>query len=159
MHVAWRLLLKFLVCLLAGFAACCATAAAEGSSALGGTDGSPLESPLVVPEARPLLGGEAVTNAEEARRASPEAVVVRQESQTEYEGLSAGEASKLAGEAFPGVVDHPAGGLPQLPEGQRITSLHRRERGASESGAGWSCGACFDGPDRDGIITGQVGVD
>ncbi len=96
---------------------------AEGSPVLGGAGASPLQSPLVVPEAELLLGGEAVSNAEEARRASPEAAVARQESQTKYAGLGAEAASKLAVEAFPGIVNHPAGGLPQLPEGQRITNI------------------------------------
>ncbi len=96
---------------------------AEGSSTLGGTSGSPLESPLVVPEGLSLLGGQSVRDAEEARRVSPAAAIARQESQTKYEGLSAGEASKLAGEVFPGVVDDTAGGPPQLPEGQHITGF------------------------------------
>ncbi len=96
---------------------------AGGSSALGGTGGSPLESPLVVPEGVSLLGGQSVHEAEEARRASPEAAVARQESQTKYEGLDPEEAAKLAGEVFPEMVDHPAGGLPQLPEGQSITNI------------------------------------
>jgi RHS repeat-associated protein len=108
---------------LAGLAFASPVAFAEGSSALGGTGGSPLESPLVVPEGLPLLGEQSVQEIEEARRASPEAVIARQESQTKYEGLSAGEASKLAGEVFPGVVDNPAGGLPQLPEGEHITNI------------------------------------
>jgi RHS repeat-associated protein len=110
------------LCLM-GLAVAAPVAFAEGTAALGGTGGSPLESPLVVPEAELLLGGETVSNVEEARRASPEATVARQESQTKYEGLGAEEASKLAEETFPGIVDHPAGGLPQLPEGQRITSI------------------------------------
>jgi RHS repeat-associated protein len=116
----WMTCLVFACVLLPLYAG---TAFAEGSSALGGAGGSPLESPLVVPEALPLLGGEAVSNVEEARRASPEAVVARQDSQTKYHGLSAGEASKLAGEMFPGVVDHAAGGPPELPKGQRITDF------------------------------------
>lgn len=115
--------LKCLVFALVGLALCAGSASAAESSALGGTGSSPLESPLVVPEALPLLGGEAVSNAEEARRESPEAAVARQVSQTEYEGLSVGEASKLAGEVFPRVVDYPAGGPPQLPEGQHITGF------------------------------------
>jgi len=119
----WRLLLRCMAYSLAGLAVCAPAAAAEGSPALGGTGGSPLESPLVVPEAQSLLGGQGLSEAEEARRASPEAAVARQESQSKFEGLGAGEASKLAGEVFPGVVDHLAGGPPQLPEGQRITDF------------------------------------
>ena len=110
------------LCLM-GLAVAAPVAFAEGPAALGGTGGSPLESPLVVPEALPLLGGEAVSNLEEARRASPEAAIQRQESQTKYEDLSAEAASKLTQEAFPGMVDHATGGLPQLAEGQRITNI------------------------------------
>jgi RHS repeat-associated protein len=119
-------LISLAVCMgfcLAGLEFASPVAFAEGSSALGGTGGSPLENPLVVPEGLPLLGEQSVQEIEEARRASPEAVIARQESQTKYEGLSAGEASKLAGEVFPGMVDHPAGGLPQLPEGEHITNI------------------------------------
>ena len=96
---------------------------ASANPVLGGTGTSPLESPLVIPEGLPLTGSQSVADAEEARRASPEAAVVRQESQTKYEGLGVEEASKLAATAFPGVVEDPAGGLPQLPEGQRITNI------------------------------------
>ena len=121
--VRWSVWLNCVVLALVGLALCAGPASAKESSSLGGIGGSPLENPLVVPEALPLLGGEAVSNVEEARRASPEAAVARQDSQTQYHGLSAGEASKLAGEMFPGVVDHAAGGPPQLPEGQRITNF------------------------------------
>ncbi len=121
--VKWSVWVKCLVFALLGLALCAGTASAEGSSALGGAGGLPLESPLVVPEALPLVGVEAVGNVEEARRASPEAVSEREESQTRYEGLSAEEAAKLAGEVFPGVVDHSGGGLPPLPEGQHVVSF------------------------------------
>jgi hypothetical protein len=108
---------------LTGLAIASPVAFAEGSSALGGTGGSPFESPLVVPEAQSFLGSEGVNGAEEAQRTSPEAVLSRQQSQTKYEGLDTVEAAKLAGEVFPGVVDHPGGGLPQMPGGQRITDI------------------------------------
>jgi RHS repeat-associated protein len=123
MRVKSSVWLKCLVFALVGLALCAGPASAKESSTLGGTGASPLESPLVVPEAELLLGGEAVSNVEKARRASPEAAVARQESQTKYHGLSAGEASKLAGEMFPGVVHYAVGGPPQLPEGQRITNF------------------------------------
>jgi RHS repeat-associated protein len=123
MRVVCGVVLKCLTCCLAAFALCTATASAEGSPALGGTGGSPFESPFVVPEALPLTGGQGVGDAEEARRASPEATVAREESQTKYEGLSAEEAAKLAAEVFPGVVDQAAGGPPPLAEGQRITAF------------------------------------
>ncbi len=120
---ALKWLAVFMGFCLMGLAILSPVAFAEGSSTLGGAGGSPLESALVVPDGLSLLGGQSVREAEEARRASPEATVARQESQTKYEGLGAEEALKLAGEVFPGVVDHPAGGLPQLPEGQHITTI------------------------------------
>ena len=110
------------LCLM-GVAVAAPVAFAEGTAALGGTGGSPLESPLVVPETLPLIGDEAVSNVEEARRASPETVAEREESQTRYKGLDAEEGAKLAGEVFPGVVDQLAGGPPPLPEGQHIANF------------------------------------
>ena len=122
MSTAWRSVSACVVCVLVGLALCAGAASAEGFSVSGG-GASSFESSLVVPEAQVLLGGEAVSNAEEARRVSPEVVVARQESQTEYEGLGADEAARLTGEVFPGVVDHPGGGPPALPEGQHIASF------------------------------------
>ena len=100
------------------------------------TGQSPLESPLVVPEAQSLLGGQGTTEAEEVRRNSPEAVLAREESQTKYEGLSAEEAVKLAGEVFPEVMDRPAGGLPQLPAGQTITGYPEDDAAQVDFGEG-----------------------
>jgi streptogramin lyase len=116
--LAW----KGLACALVGLALGAGSASAEESTALGGTGSSPLESPLVVPEAQQaLLGGELVGDAEEARRLSPEAVAARIASATAYESLNAEQAAKLGEELFPGLIDHPAGGPPQLPAGQTIT--------------------------------------
>ncbi len=121
--VASRSVMGFVLCGLASLAVCAPSAGAEESSALGGTGGAPLESPLVVPEAQSLLGGQSVAAAEEASLASQEAVAARSASATAYEGLNAEQAAKLAEEAFPGLIDHPAGGPPQLPEGQTITGF------------------------------------
>ncbi len=60
---------------------------------------------------------------EKAKLANPEAITIREESRTKYEGLSSEQAAKLAGEAFPAVIDEPAGGPPKLPEGQHITAF------------------------------------
>jgi streptogramin lyase len=98
-------------------------ALAESPPALGGTSGSPLENPLVVPEVDQLLGGEPAREAEKARQVSPEAVIARRESQVKYEGLDTEEAANLAAEVFPGVVDEPAGGPPKLPVGESITGF------------------------------------
>ncbi len=74
----------------------------------------------MVPGAEPLLGGEQQQSAEEARRDNPEAVMEREASRTKFEALNAEQAASLLSEAFPRVVDDPAGGSPQLPAGQRI---------------------------------------
>ncbi len=123
MKAALRSLVVCLGFCLMGLAIALPVAFAEGSRALGGTGGSSLESPLVVPEAQLLLGGEGVSEAEEARRDSPEAVAAREASQAKYEGLSAEQAEKADGEAFPGLVDEPAGGPPKLPAGESVTGF------------------------------------
>ena len=78
-------------------------------------------SPLVVPDGEPLIGGQ-LAAAEEARLANPEAVAVREASRTKYEGLDAEQAARVASEAFPQVIEEPAGGPPELPMGDSITS-------------------------------------
>jgi RHS repeat-associated protein len=110
--------------------ACCATglmvspvtALGEGSPTVEGTGASSpsLGSPLVTPGS-PIEGQQAQA-AEEAKLANPESVAAREASQTKYEGLSGEAAQKLAGEAFPAVIDEQAGGPPKLPAGQQITS-------------------------------------
>jgi RHS repeat-associated protein len=59
--------------------------------------------------------------ADEAERSGPEAVAVREESRTRYEGLDSEQAMMVAGEAFPAVVDEAAGGPPRLGAGERVT--------------------------------------
>jgi hypothetical protein len=131
-----RFCVKCLGCALVGLALGAASASAEESTTLGGTGSSPLESPLVVPEAQALLGGESVSDAEEARRSSPEAVTARVASATAYEGLSAEQAAKLSEESFPGLIDHPAGGPPQLPAGQTITGYLSDDAAQVDLGGG-----------------------
>ena len=70
---------------LVALAAVPAVASANGSSMLGGSGRSPLESPLVVAEAKPLVDGEGVSAAKEARDDSPEATPARESSPTEFE--------------------------------------------------------------------------
>jgi hypothetical protein len=92
-------------------------ALAEGSSALGGSGGSALESPLVVAEAQSLVGGEGVSAAEEARRDNPEAVA--------FAGSDDAQAAKVDVEAFPGLLDDPAGGPAQKDSGWPPAILRR----------------------------------
>jgi YD repeat-containing protein len=80
--------------------------------------------------------GEQVLAQRRAKLASPAAVVARERSRTAFEGLSAGAAMRLAGEAFPAVVDHQAGGPPQLPAGQRITGYVNADTARVDLGGG-----------------------
>jgi hypothetical protein len=81
----------------------------------------PLESSLIVPGG--LEEGQQAQAVERAKLANPETIAVREESQTKYQDLDSEQAAKLAGEAFPGVMDHPAGGPPKLPAGQQIMAF------------------------------------
>jgi RHS repeat-associated protein len=116
----WMRCLVFAFVLLPLFAG---TASAEESSALGGAGASPLENPLVVPEAQPLLGSESVGDAEEARRTAPEAVAAREESRTKFEGLNTEQADTADAEAFPELLKDPLGGPPSLLAGQKIVGF------------------------------------
>ncbi|MGA2162992.1 MAG: hypothetical protein ABSH36_00815 [Solirubrobacteraceae bacterium] len=130
---------KSLACALVGLAlgaGYAGSASAEESTVLGGTGSSPLESPLVVPEGQALLGGESVSDVEEARRLSPEAVAARTASATAYEGLNAEQAAKQAEESFPGLIDRLAGGSPQLPAGQTITDYLSDDAAQVDLGGG-----------------------
>jgi DNA-binding beta-propeller fold protein YncE len=104
------------------------TEGTDASSSLGGslvTPGSPIES-------------EQTRLGEVAKLSTPEAVAAREESQTKYEGLTPGEAAKVAGEAFPGLISEPAGGPPQLPTGQKITGFADANVAQTELGGGQS---------------------
>jgi streptogramin lyase len=61
--------------------------------------------------------------AEEAKRDSPEAVVARESSRTEFENLDEAQARKEDATVFPGLIDEPAGGPPKLPVGQSIAGF------------------------------------
>ncbi|HXB64891.1 MAG TPA: DUF6531 domain-containing protein [Solirubrobacteraceae bacterium] len=76
-----------------------------------------------MPDAQSLLGQEAAADAEVAERASPDAVVAREESQAEWEGLGTSESAQLAARVFPGVIDDPDGGSPPLPVDARVTGF------------------------------------
>jgi streptogramin lyase len=114
---------SLVVCLgfcFAGLTMCVSAALAEGTSPGGVSGGSSLTEGALVTPGSPTEG-EGLQAQEEAKRSSPEAVAKREASRTEFEGLDAEQAVKLAGEAFPKLVDEPAGGPPKLPAGQSIT--------------------------------------
>jgi hypothetical protein len=113
MRTAVRLLTGFFLCVVAVLVGSSTLAFGEVSSSAGSPGASTaLAGPLVLPGG--LGEGQQAQAAEEAKRDSPEAVAARDASLTKYAGLSPGEASKVDSEAFPAVIDHPAGGLPPL---------------------------------------------
>ncbi len=74
---------------------------------------------LVIPNAQWLLGYEQIQAQVEAQHANPQAAALRESSQSQFEGLRAGDAAKLAETAFPTLVGHPAG-RPPLTRGEHI---------------------------------------
>lgn len=111
-----RLPMMLMVCCVAGLVGSPAVVFGEGLSAGSGTGASsPLAGPLVVPGE--LEEAQQAQDVEEARRSNPEAVAERESSRTRFEGLDGEQATKLAFKAFPGVMDHPAGGPPSLAAG------------------------------------------
>ncbi len=75
---------------------------------------------LVVPAVQQLDQGQQMEDARQAERNSSGAYVARLRSRTEFEHLASAQAARVTREAFPGVVDEPAGGPPKLPAGDRI---------------------------------------
>ncbi len=72
---------------------------------------------LIVPGVQsPDAGAQQSTGTD--RESSP---ATRMASRTRFEHLSSARAAKVAREAFPAIVERPAGGPPQVPAGGRIT--------------------------------------
>ena len=130
----WRLVTRLFVvgwicsvCCMAALLTSPVAALGEGSSSVATPAGegsgahSSLEGPLVTPGS-PVQGEQAQAG-EEAKLANPNAVAEREASQTKYAGLDGEQATHVDGEAFPGVVNEPAGGPPKLPAGQSITAF------------------------------------
>jgi YD repeat-containing protein len=119
MKASSRPLVPFLVCGLFGVFGLPAVAMAEELQS--GAGPSLSGSPTIVPGAESLTGGQ--QQAEEARLDNPEAVAQREASTSAYEGLGPAEAEKLVDQSFPGRVDNPVGGPPQLPAGEKATGF------------------------------------
>ena len=116
--VVVRLIAVCVVCGLVALVGDPGGALADESSPLDSSSSSYADS-LVVPGVEQLVGGQAA-EARAARRASPEAVAAREASSSTYENLSLEGAEKLAGEAYPRLIDEPSGGPPRLGEGAKI---------------------------------------
>ena len=122
--VSRSLLVCVLGVLLGGFSQGLVAVAAEPHGEEVSSPGSSLTgAPLVVAGADHLVGGEQSRAAREAKRRNPAAVAARQASRTSFAGLTPAQAASEARTAFPGLIEHPAGGAPQLPAGQRITGF------------------------------------
>ncbi len=80
--------------------------------------------------------GEQLRTGEEAKLTNPEAAKAREVSATAYEGLGSQAAEKLAGEAFPVLVEEAAGGPPTLPQGQSITGYVNADSAQLDLGGG-----------------------
>jgi RHS repeat-associated protein len=124
-RAALRVFLLCLLCLggLASWSAAASRAAPPASVA----SFEFLNGPLVLGGVEPLDEGRQLRAAEDAERASPDAVAARARSRTAFAHLSAPAARALAAGAFPGLVDRPAGGAAELPAGARLvryTSAH-----------------------------------
>ncbi len=86
----------------------------------GGSGSSALAGGLVVPEVQLLDEDQQSRDAQEAMRRSPAAFDAREASQTAFEHLGARGAKELAEQAFPKLIQEPAGGLSQLPPQARV---------------------------------------
>jgi hypothetical protein len=95
--------------------------AEEGLPVSGGSES--LEGSPLAPPALEVLAGSERGVEEEARRASPEAVVAREVSAHAYKGLGIEPAEQVAAKAFPSLVDRANGALPALPSGQKLTGF------------------------------------
>jgi hypothetical protein len=95
-----------------------AVAVGEGVSSVGGGVSSLLGGALVISGSP--TEGEQLRADGEAKLANPEAEAEREASRTKFEGLGMEAAIKLAGEAFPAMIDEPAGGPPRLRAGESI---------------------------------------
>jgi RHS repeat-associated protein len=76
---------------------------------------------LEVPAAEWLVGRQLRTEGEAARRSNPESAIARRRSRVAFKDLGSAAAANLAAGAFPGLLDEPAGGLPELAPGEHIT--------------------------------------
>ncbi len=120
-------LLRVATCLLLSLGLVCAGAGVDATASFAAESefGAPLAGD-------PLLDEGGLQAAAEAERSNPEAVAAREASRTEFDGLNAEQAAATAGEAFPDVINVPAGGLPPLPSGQTVTEYVSESAAAVE---------------------------
>ncbi len=90
----------------------------------------------MVPEEQSLTGSDGEQEAREAQLASPQAVAQREASRTKFSNLGPEQAVKIDNEAFPAVINEPAGGPPKLPAGQSITGYLSDNAASVDVGGG-----------------------
>lgn len=123
MRVALRSLFVCALGVVLGSALSAASiSAAEPSAGATPTVGSLSGNPLVVPSAEQLTGGEQQQAAQESRATNPEVIAERDASATSMEGLAPAQEAEAAKGAFPDLIEHAAGGLPSLPDGESVLS-------------------------------------
>ena len=119
---------------LAGSLACCTAAflaiaaflalpALTSATQPPSTEGTPAPSiftSFVIPGIQTLDEGQQTADEEQSRRASPAAFLARERSRTEFAHLGAARAARVARDAFPNMLDRPAGGPPPLPTGVHV---------------------------------------
>jgi YD repeat-containing protein len=119
------------ICCTVGALAWLALAASSGGTTGSGLPSGSLQSASLDLRGAPaeLAGGSGAQSAAEAqrqgaaaqaRRYSPAAIAARLRSRSAFEHLGSVRAVRVAREAFPEVIDRPAGGPPPLPVGGRV---------------------------------------
>ncbi len=113
------------MCLLlcSGLALWCTAATATAANLAPSSNATPLTGPLVVPSTQALIGAEQQQAATEASRDTPEAVMARETSRTEYEQQTAAQAFQTLAATFPSLLSEQQGGPPALPAGQQVTGF------------------------------------
>ncbi|HTA12020.1 MAG TPA: DUF6531 domain-containing protein, partial [Solirubrobacteraceae bacterium] len=123
--VRWLVLCLLFVVGVCAFAAPYTGLAAGDAASTGmsgeGSGGLLASGPLVVPGSP--MEAQQRQAAIEATRADPAAVAARVVSASKFEHLSTAQAATVAREAFPRVVEDPAGGVPRLPAGESVVSF------------------------------------
>ena len=93
---------------------------APAAPALTGSGGNPLSQALVVAEGQWLNGGSLERAAAAARRMSPEAIAVRERSQTAWRHLDGPQIAHLASTVFPSFIERSSAGTLHLPAGTKF---------------------------------------
>lgn len=114
---------RFVLCALVAIWLACWPGSAWATARVEGRVPEVFGDALRVPAMAWLDEGEQLLSQDALRRWAPEAVAERLASRMRFEHLDEQQAVGLAQQAFPWLVDRPAGGPPALGRGQRIASF------------------------------------